>query len=108
MTVSRKRTEAEKVAWIDKNNSMYSYSHLAADRIDACTKITNEIMRISFYMTPEKVPPRSERRTLKKRLDGLAGLQWRLLRSKNLNMADVRLEAAKFGVTLIQRDYSAS
>lgn len=107
-TISRTRTEAEKVAWIDKNNSRFSYSHIAADRVDACTRITNEIMRIAFYMTPEKVPPRSERRTLKKRLDGLAELQWRLLKSKVLDMAEVRSDAAKFGVTLAQRDYSAS
>lgn len=72
----------------------------SVDRQHACAHITFEIKLMAERLAPDVAAPRSARRALKKRLDGLSVLLLDLLSRPDVGFADIRDEAAALGLKL--------
>jgi hypothetical protein len=59
-------------------------------RVMTCRRIAVELMVLAGAMSPDRCPPRSARRLLKKQMLGLAQVQFDLLYGKSVPMSEIR------------------
>lgn len=66
-------------------------------RVLTCRRIALELIRLAEATSPDRCPPRSARRLLKRQIIGLANVQFDLLYSKAVPMADIRTRMKALG-----------
>lgn len=104
LVAQRPRTEAEREAFIDRQNSRVSSGHFSLDRQSMCKQLAWELLAVGGELMGDKLPTRQTRRTMLKRIRAIARVQLALM-YRDADMHGLRQQLADVGIHIAQQAY---